>query len=165
MTETAIGPAMSAERARLEERLGKAGIWHRFIEKPETVHTADAAKASGLPLERFTKNLVWNSGRGPVLLIVRGNMSVDLEAAAKAAGVDNLLKVPFKDAIRISGYPPGATPSLFHASQMVVVVDEEVARQESIICGGGDREHLLELRSEDVIKLNNALVAKIAKRD
>ncbi len=160
-----LGAPISRDMERLERRLWDAGVWHRFIEKPETVHTADAAKASGLPIEAFTKNLVWNSERGPVLLIVRGDMSVDLEAAAKAAGVKKLLKVPFSDAVRISGYLPGATPSVFHASPMIVVVDEEVAKLETLICGGGDREHLLELRSADVIRLNNAAVEKIAKRD
>jgi len=42
----------------LEEYLRSLGVWHRFVEKPETVHTADAASAKGLDLARITKNLV-----------------------------------------------------------------------------------------------------------
>ena len=42
----------------LEEYLEKNGVWHRFIEKAETIHTADAAQMTGIDLQRITKNLV-----------------------------------------------------------------------------------------------------------
>jgi len=31
----------------LEAYLAQHGIWHRFVDKPETIHTADAAAAAG----------------------------------------------------------------------------------------------------------------------
>lgn len=42
----------------LENYLKEKKIWYRFIEKSETIHTADAAKVAGLELNRLTKNLV-----------------------------------------------------------------------------------------------------------
>jgi len=42
----------------LKNYLRNNDVWYRFIRKPETIHTADAAKAAGLDLSRLTKNLV-----------------------------------------------------------------------------------------------------------
>jgi len=42
----------------LEAYLDERRIWHRFVEKQETIHTADASHATGIDLYRITKNLV-----------------------------------------------------------------------------------------------------------
>jgi prolyl-tRNA editing enzyme YbaK/EbsC (Cys-tRNA(Pro) deacylase) len=58
----------------IEQRLNEAGLWHRFIVKPETSHTADALLSTGIELERITKNLVCNTAEGLfALLIVAGD--------------------------------------------------------------------------------------------
>jgi prolyl-tRNA editing enzyme YbaK/EbsC (Cys-tRNA(Pro) deacylase) len=35
--------------------------------------------------------------------------------------------------------------------------------QETVFCGGGSRDRLLELNTQDVIRLNNAIVADISE--
>ena len=42
----------------LEGYLKTQGVEFEFVEKRATVHTADAADATGIPLERITKSLV-----------------------------------------------------------------------------------------------------------
>ena len=39
-----------SEKMDLREKLTSENVWHRFIDKPETVHTADASRASGVEL-------------------------------------------------------------------------------------------------------------------
>ena len=148
----------------LENYLKQTGIWHRFIEKKETIHTADAAKAAGLELHRVTKNLVSKTDEGePVLLIIPGDKRVRLKSAARALGVRRVSLVSFEEAERISGYPPGGTPSIGHKTRMRTLIDRSLLRYDTIYCGGGSRERLLELKTEDVIRLNNAIVADISK--
>ena len=152
------------KRDFLKNYLEETGIWHRFIEKKETIHTADAAKAAGLELHRVTKNLVSKTDEGePVLLIIPGDRRVKLKAAAKALGARRVSLVSFEEAEKISGYPPGGTPSIGHKIRMRTVIDKSLLQYETIYCGGGSRKRLLELRTEDVIKLNNAIVAEISK--
>ena len=140
----------------LEKYLIQNNIWHNFILKQETVHTADAAKASGVDLHRLTKNLVSETNQGEhVLLIISGDMKVDLKAAAKALKVGNIRLVPFNKAEEISGYPPGGTPSIGHKTKMRVVIDEDLLKFETIYCGGGSRDRLVELRTKDVMNLND----------
>ena len=151
-------------RGFLERYLREADIWHRFIMKKETIHTADAAEAAGLELHRVTKNLVSRTDEGePVLLIIPGDRKVRLKSAAKALGARRVSLVSFKEAEEISGYPPGGTPSVGHKTRMRVVIDKSLLEYETVFCGGGSRDRLLELRTGDIIKLNNAVVAEISK--
>ncbi|RLI01574.1 hypothetical protein DRO38_04965 [Candidatus Bathyarchaeota archaeon] len=152
------------KRDFLKNYLEETGIWHRFIEKKETIHTADAAKAAGLELHRVTKNLVSKTDEGePVLLIIPGDRKVRLKSAARALGARRVSLVSFEEAEKISGYPPGGTPSIGHKTRMRTVIDKSLLQYETIYCGGGSRKRLLELRTEDVIKLNDAIVAEISK--
>ncbi len=147
----------------LEAYLEENGIWHRFIEKSETVHTADASKATGIDLHRITKNLVAKTRKGDyALLVVPGDSRVDLKAAAKALGTKNVRLMPFSEAETISGYPPGGTPTIGHKTPMKVILDEELAGFETFYCGGGSRDRLLELRVDEVKRLTDAIVAKIS---
>jgi len=146
----------------LEERLRELGVWHRFIEKDETVHTADASGATGIPLHSITKNLVAVTSEGEhVLLIVPGDRRVDLKKAARVLGVTNVQLFPFSEAHKVSGYPPGGTPSIGLKERLRTVLDSELAGMDTFYCGGGARDRLLELRSDEVILVSGALVAEI----
>ena len=147
----------------LEDYLKSQGVWHRFIPKPETVHTADAARVSGIELQKITKNLVFRvDDREYTLLIVPGDRKVDLKRAAESLGAKKISLVPFDKSEAISGYPPGGTPSVGHRTEMRVVLDKSLQDFETIYCGGGTRDKLLELRTEDVIRLTSAVIAGIS---
>ena len=127
------------------------------------MHTADASEATGIDLHRITKNLVSKTRKGEyVLLVVPGDRRVDLKAAAKALETKNVRLMPFSEAGSISGYPPGGTPTIGHKTQMKVILDEELAEFETLYCGGGSRDRLLELRVDEVIRLTGAIVAGIS---
>ncbi len=147
----------------LHEYLKKEGIWHRFISKQETVHTADAAQATGIDLHRITKNLISiTDTREYVVLIIPGDRRVDLRRAAEALGVRNVSLMPFDDIESISGYPPGGTPSVGHKTRMRAVVDAELVELGTMYCGGGSRDLILEIRVKDVINLTSAIIAPIS---
>jgi Cys-tRNA(Pro)/Cys-tRNA(Cys) deacylase len=148
----------------LEAYLKSTGVWYRFLEKPETVHTADASRATGLELNRITKNLVCKTSDGRfALLVVAGDRRVNLQKAAEVVGARNLQLLGFDEAESISGYPPGGTPSVHHKTPLQVVIDKQLLTGETIFCGGGARNRLLELRITDIIKLTNALTGSISQ--
>ncbi len=147
----------------LEAYLEENHVWHRFVEKKETVHTADASQATGIDLHGITKNLVSVTDSGEhVVLIVPGDRRVNLKEAAKALGVKNVRLMPFDQSEQISGFPPGGTPSLGFKTKMRVVVDRELEGFEIFYCGGGGRDRLLEVRFADVLRVNSAIVAAIS---
>ena len=149
----------------LEAFLSDSGIWHRFIEKTETVHTADASRATGIDLSTITKNLVCRTSTGGyALLVIPGDRRVSLQKAAQALKVGNIQLLGFREAEEVSGYPPGGTPSVHHKTALDVVIDTSVLTHETIFCGGGTRGRLLELRTQDIVNLNKATTADISER-
>jgi len=151
-------------QVKLERKLRTLGVWYRFIEKPaSTVHTADAASVTGIELHRISKNLMAQTNDGRfAALIIPGDTRLDYKEAAKALGARNISLVPFNEAHKVSGYPPGGTPSMGYEKKVDVVLDEELKIYETFYCGGGSTRMLLELRTDDVIRINNAKVHKIS---
>ena len=147
----------------LDGYLNANGVWHRFIEKPATVHTADASNVTGIELNRITKNLVCRTSDGQyTLLIVPGDRRVDLRKAADALSARNVQLLAFQEAESVSGYPPGGTPSVHHKTPLTVVVDASLLAYETIFGGGGNRNRLLEMRTKDVLALNKGIAASIS---
>ena len=147
----------------IEDYLENNHIWYRFVEKQETIHTADASHATGIELHRITKNLVAVTDTGEhIILIVPGDRRVNLKEAARALGAKNLKLMPFDQSEQVSGYPPGGTPSLGFKTNVRVVVDKELEGFETFYCGGGSRDRLLEIRFADVVRLNDSLVEAIS---
>jgi Cys-tRNA(Pro)/Cys-tRNA(Cys) deacylase len=148
----------------IDNWLLEQGLWHRFIEKRGTVHTADASEVTGIDLHRITKNLVSITDTGEnVVIIIPGDSRVNLKSVAKALGVKNVKLIPFDQSELISGYPPGGTPSLGFKKKMRVILDVELEGFETFFCGGGVRERLLEVKFSDVKKVNDAIVVSITK--
>jgi Cys-tRNA(Pro)/Cys-tRNA(Cys) deacylase len=149
----------------LETYLKGAGVWHRFIDKPETVHTADASRATGIELARITKNLVCKTSDGRyALLVVPGNRRVSLQKAAQMLDTRNIQLLEFNEAEAVSGYPPGGTPSLHHKTAMSMVIERDLLNYETIFCGGGSRDKILELKTKDLLMLTHAAVADISEQ-
>ena len=145
-------------QVKLETRLKDIGVWYKFIEKPtSTVHTADASHVTGIELHRISKNLMAQTNEGNyAALIIPGDMKLNYKEAAKALNVKNVRLVPFNEAHKISGYPPGGTPSIGYDKKLDVILDKELMPYETFYCGGGSTKMLLELRRDDVIRMNNA---------
>jgi prolyl-tRNA editing enzyme YbaK/EbsC (Cys-tRNA(Pro) deacylase) len=76
----------------------------------------------------------------------------------------NIQLLGFNEAEMVSGYPPGGTPSLHHKTPMSVVVEKGLLNYETTFCGGGSRDKILELKTEDLLKLTNATVADISEQ-
>jgi Cys-tRNA(Pro)/Cys-tRNA(Cys) deacylase len=148
----------------LEKKLNDLGVWYRFIDKEETTHTADASRVTGIDIHKITKNLVSKTSNDDYsLLIVPGDRKVDLKKAAKALNVKKVRLIPFLEAEKISGYPPGGTPSIGLVNEVKTVLEKDLTQFKTFFCGGGTRNKLLELRTEEIIKVSNAIIENISK--
>jgi len=148
----------------LKKFLDNNNVWHQFVRKSETIHTADAAQVTGIELHKVTKNLVSVTDTGEyIFLIVPGDSKVNLKEVARMLGVKKVRLVPFSDAEKISGYPPGGTPSIGHKTQMRTLIEKELLNFDTVYCGGGSRDKLLKIRVQDIVKLNDAMIAELVK--
>jgi Cys-tRNA(Pro)/Cys-tRNA(Cys) deacylase len=154
---------MSTQRMSLITYLQRNHVWFNVLEKRSTVHTAEAAAATGLPLERVIKSLVLTADDEPMITIIPGTCRLDKGKLKATLGVRNVHIVSFAEAERYSGYPPGATPPVYHTKITKVVIDQRVMQFNTVYGGGGSRQKLIEIKPIDIQRLNNALIANIAK--
>jgi len=147
----------------LEQYLKQENIWYRFIDKSETIHTKDAAEKAGIELNKVTKALVLlDENKNPILAIIPGDCKLSFSKVKEATESKKVRLVPFEEAETYSGYLPGATPMVHHKIKMKVIIDKKLMQYKSIYGGGGERTKLLELKTDDVIKLNNAIDSRLA---
>lgn len=151
-------------RVNLVAYLKSKNIWYKILTKKSTVHTADAAASLGLPLERITKSLVFSADERPILVIIPGTSRVDKNKLKTILNVKDVKIVPFSEAKRYSGYPPGATPPVHHKNIRVVIIDKKVMQFDTVYGGGGSRKKLIELKTEDIKKLNNGIIADVTSK-
>ncbi|NHJ32305.1 MAG: aminoacyl-tRNA deacylase [Asgard group archaeon] len=146
----------------LKQYLEEKKVWYRIHDKDTTVHTSDAAAKTGIPLEKITKSLVCLDDDKAVIGIIRGNDKLSNKKLAKIIGVKKVRICPFEEAHKYSGYDPGATPPCNYRKIERVVVDENVMKYNTVFGGGGTRKKLLEIKPQDIVKLNNATVSDIS---
>lgn len=149
------------DQSHLVRYLEKKGVWFKILEKDITVHTADAAAKTGIPLESITKSLVCLVGDISIVCIIPGNSRLDLK---KVEGIvkGKVRICPFEEAHKYSGYPPGATPPCCYENISRVIVDRKILEQKTTFGGGGSNTSLLEMKPEDIVYLNKALVEDIS---
>ena len=151
--------------AELEKYLQENDVWYQFIEKQETIHTVDAASQSGLDLRKITKSLVLlNQDKEPIMAIIPGDQKLSFGRVKIVSGSKKVRMVPFEEAENYSGYLPGATPMVYHKIKMKVLLDRNLTKYETIFGGGGERTKLLELKVDDVIKLNEAIIGDLTEK-
>jgi Cys-tRNA(Pro)/Cys-tRNA(Cys) deacylase len=105
----------------------------------------------------------FDENKNSILTIIPGNCMVNEKKLKSVLGVKDVELVPFGQAEKYSGYEPGATPPVFHKNIKKVVIDQKVMLHPTVFGGGGSRKKLIELKPEDIQKLNNAIVADITE--
>ena len=155
---------ITMNQKKLEEFLIEKDVWFRLFDKISTIHTADASKVTGIPLKQITKSLVFLADRRPVLAVIPGDRKVDIDKLSKTISAKEIKLVPFKEADKFSGYPPGGTPPIHHANITTTVFDSELKRFNTIYGGGGSQDKMIEIKLDDALKLTNGIVASISKK-
>ncbi|MCX7622685.1 MAG: YbaK/EbsC family protein [Thermomicrobium sp.] len=158
---TRLGPAELA--AYVAARAARGRVLH--LEQP-TRTVSEAARALGVHPQRIVKSLLFHADDGQALLaIVRGDQRVDPERLARVAGKQRVELAPAVEVVAVTGYPAGATPPVGHRAPLPVFVDPAVLEESVVYGGGGDERSMLEIPTEDLVRLTGATVAPISRVD
>jgi len=134
-----------------------------FVEKSHTHHATDASRASGIPLERIVKTIVFVDDEGrPLVGVVRADCMVSRHKLESCSGRRKLQIASDEAAEKATGFPTGGIPPVGHKKQVPVFVDERVAAIEFVWCGGGTRTRLVHLKTADILRLSGGQVCDIA---
>lgn len=116
-----------------------------------------AAAAVGRPLEMVCKTLVLKAtGNAFWLAIVPGDQRLDPRRAAAALNVKHADLAESDEAERVTGYKVGGISPFALRRKLPVVIEESLLALDTIIVNGGRRGVLVELPTEELVRLLEA---------
>ncbi|MFN2146693.1 MAG: YbaK/EbsC family protein [Anaerolineales bacterium] len=124
-----------------------------------------AAEVIGVHPDQIVKSLLFLIEEHPVLVIASGLGRIDRRLLAKHFGV-NRRKTHFANAetvLALTGFPVGAVPPIGHRTDLDVLVDPAVVKQETVFGGGGSDMALLRLDPQLIRKHTRSEVVSLQK--
>ena len=98
---------------------------------------AHAAAALGCPLGAIANSLIFMADTTPLLILTSGDHRVDLDLVAASIGVDALRRATPEEVRAATGQPIGGVAPVGHPSPVRTLVDESLARYETIWAAAG----------------------------
>lgn len=128
----------------------------------ERIGAEAAAKAIGRPLEMVCKTLiVQGADRSHWVAIVPGDQRFDTRKMAGVMGCKSADLADAKEAERISGYKVGGVSPFCMKRTLPTVVEETLLVLDRIVVNAGRRGVLVELATEEVVRLLGAEAADV----
>lgn len=128
-----------------------------------TSYGLEAASALGVPAQRVFKTLLADVDGDLVVGIVAVDTQLDLKALAAAVGGKRATMAEVPRAERATGYVAGGISPLGQRSPHATVLDESALAHASVLVSGGRRGLDVELAPDDLVRLTEARVARIAR--
>jgi prolyl-tRNA editing enzyme YbaK/EbsC (Cys-tRNA(Pro) deacylase) len=139
---------------------------HEIVHLPSSSRTAQlAADALGVSVGDVVKSLLFLlDDVRPILALVTGDATVDVDALAHEAGAAQIRLARGGEVRELTGYKPGAVPPCALASELQVVADPGVFAPDVVYCGGGTTTTMLKIRGADLDALLESRKLPIARR-
>jgi Ala-tRNA(Pro) deacylase len=145
--------------------LDEAGIDFDVLEHAHTERAADEAVALGVTPEEVAKTLVLVTPSGNVRGVLAASERIDLHKVAGVLGVGGKkVRLASEDDLA-RDYPDfelGAVPP-FGGRGDQVIVDERLARRDSVVIEAGSHDRSVRLKASDLVRLTRAQVADICR--
>jgi Cys-tRNA(Pro)/Cys-tRNA(Cys) deacylase len=143
--------------------LRTAGIEHRLLRydyRPDG-GAEQAAADLGVEPERMFKSLVAKAGDELVFALVAADAGLSLKKLAAAAGAKHAEMAQPRDAERVTGYQVGGISPLGSRKALRVFLDAGAEGFERICLNAGNRGHIVEVATADLVRLTGAKVCDL----
>lgn len=152
--------------ADVETALKGLGLETRVMTFDDSTATApQAAEAIGTELGSIVKSLCFVVAGQPVIVLTAGDRRVDDRKLSALYGVGRK-KVKIADAettITATGYAPGGVPPVGHRTTLTVLIDETLARFETVYAAAGTENAIFAVPYETLVEITGGRVADVAK--
>jgi Cys-tRNA(Pro)/Cys-tRNA(Cys) deacylase len=158
-------PAVNNITRLLDSRKISYSVFETPVEKLGAVETAGFLK---VPPEIVFKTIVItrDKPKKPILAVLPGPNSVDLKLLAAALGEKKVHLPTEREAEQLTGLQAGGiSPLALINKGFQVVIDSFAQTYDEIHISGGQRGLNIKLRTADLIKLTNARVALVSRRE
>lgn len=147
--------------------LKREGIPASFLAPGVPMPTVpSAAAAVGVEERQILKTLLFCAKDGRcVVAVACGTKRVDRQRLAEISGIPGLRVAPPNQVLAITGYPAGGVAPIGFVTLLPVVVDEAVLELSVAFGGGGHETLLLRIEPSQIVRVNNAQVARITIKE
>lgn len=136
---------------------GVAGLEPQVREFPQGTKTAeDAARAVGCPVAAIVKSLVFLVDGEPVVALIPGDMRLDTDKLAQAAGGSSAMRAGLDEVKRTTGYAAGGTPPFGHQRPLRVFADEALRRHDPLWVAAGTPTTVFSISIADLGRASGA---------
>jgi len=143
--------------------LREARIEARVEEFTAGTPTADeASRATGAPLERIVKSLVFSCDGRPIVVLVPGDRRADARKIAAAAGCERVKSAGAEAVQRATGFPAGGVAPFPLPGVQTVLIDRSLLAHETVWIGAGSSRHMVALSPADLVRLSRARPVDVA---
>ena len=147
---------------RVAAALRDARVEARIEEFDEGAATAaDAAAATGAPIEQIVKSLVFACDGRPLVAMVPGDRRADSAKVASAAGCERVKSVGAGAVERLTGFPAGGVAPFPLPAIDTILIEQALFAHEVVCVGGGSSRHMTALAPGDLARLARARPAQL----
>jgi Cys-tRNA(Pro) deacylase len=145
------------------EFLEEKGIEFRKIELSEPPKSAqDVERLFGCPLHQVLKTLLFIGKEEPVLDVVQGDKKVDLQKLETITKMHEFRMASPAEIKEITGYVMGGVCPFCVKKEIKKIIDKTVFDIETVNIGAGTPILGIELKSEDLKKIWDGIIADIS---
>jgi Cys-tRNA(Pro)/Cys-tRNA(Cys) deacylase len=143
--------------------LRKAGVEHRLLRYDYRSEggAEQAAADLGVAPERMYKSMVAAAGDELVFALVPADSWLSLKKLAAAAGAKHAAMAQPRDAERVTGYQVGGISPLGSRKTLRTFLDSGAEQFERICLNAGNRGHIVEVATTDLVRLTGATVVDL----
>jgi Cys-tRNA(Pro) deacylase len=130
-----------------------------------TATAPQAAEAIGTELGSIVKSLCFIIADQPVIVLAAGDQRIDDRKLGTLYDVGRK-KVKIADAettIGRTGYAPGGVPPIGHRTHLPVLIDQTLARFETVYAAAGSANSIFSMPFETLVSITNGRIADVAK--
>ncbi len=129
---------------------------------PEGTKTAeDAARAIGCEVAAIVKSLVFDVDGEPVVALVPGDLRLDTNALAEAAGGTKAGRASLDQVRDATGFAAGGTPPFGHATSVRVFADPALRRNDPVWAAAGTPTTVFPISISDLDRLAKPIWAEV----
>jgi len=126
-----------------------------------TPTAADAAMATGAPIDQIVKSLVFACDGRPIVVMVPGDERADTVRIAAEAGCERVKAVGADAIEQLTGFPPGGVAPFPLPGIETVLMERSLLAHEEVWIGAGSSRHMAALAPSDLARLARARAAQL----
>jgi len=142
---------------RVAAFLRDARVEARVEEFDESARSAaDAATATGAPIEQIVKSLVFAGDGRPIVVLVPGDRRADTAKIAAVAGCERVKSIGADEVVRLTGFPAGGVAPFPLPGIDTILMEQALFGHDVVWVGAGSSRHMAAIAPSDLGRLARA---------